>query len=165
MSTNVGFTLIELLVAVLIIGILAAVALPQYQKAVEKSRFMKYFQIAQGIRRSQEVYYLANNTYTTGLEELDIDFVDACPLRSLQDTGDFQCPFGRIDNITGGLTSASSRVRVWFYSSGYTAGKSGLADCDLSVWFEHSDYPGEITCTGYTKSGRALCAHVAGLKK
>ncbi|MBQ7908196.1 MAG: prepilin-type N-terminal cleavage/methylation domain-containing protein [Elusimicrobiaceae bacterium] len=67
-----GFTLIELLVVVLIIGILSSIALPQYQKAVARTKVVKGFAVLDAITKAQEVYYLANGEYTTDMEELDI---------------------------------------------------------------------------------------------
>ena len=67
-----GFTLIELLVVVLIIGILAAVALPQYEKAVMKSRYATLMSMVETLEEAEEVYYLVNNEYTNDFEALGI---------------------------------------------------------------------------------------------
>ena len=73
MKNNQAFTLIELLVVVLIIGILAAVALPQYQKTVEKSRATEAIQLLKTIDQAVDTYYLSSGEYPKNFDELSID--------------------------------------------------------------------------------------------
>ena len=68
-----GFTLIELLVVVLIIGILAAVAVPQYQMAVAKTRYATLKNLTKSLADAEEAYYLANGTYTEDFETLSVE--------------------------------------------------------------------------------------------
>ena len=67
-----GFTLIELLVVVLIIGILSAVALPQYTKAVEKSRVSEAKILLKSLSDAEDIYKLSSGDDTWKLEDLDI---------------------------------------------------------------------------------------------
>ena len=67
-----AFTLIELLVVVLIIGILAAVALPQYQTAVNKSRYAGLMPLAKSVKDAEEAQLMATGHYTAKLEDLSV---------------------------------------------------------------------------------------------
>ena len=67
-----GFTLIELLVVVLIIGILAAVALPQYRKAVYKAKAAEAFTYLDALRKAEGIYYLENGHYTDSISNLSV---------------------------------------------------------------------------------------------
>lgn len=70
-----GFTLLELLVVVLIIGILAGIALPQYKKVVEKSKMAEAVSTVKVISDAQQRYYLVHGNYASckDLNALDID--------------------------------------------------------------------------------------------
>ena len=71
-ENKAGFTLIELLVVVLIIGILAAVALPQYQKAVFKSQYHALIPMTDALYQAEVLYYLEHGVYTDEFNKLDI---------------------------------------------------------------------------------------------
>ena len=73
MKNKKGFTLLELLVVVLIIGILAAIALPQYKVAVGRAKFATLKNDVRAIKNALDRYYLANNNYITNLDDLDIE--------------------------------------------------------------------------------------------
>lgn len=70
-NNNHGFTLLELLVVVLIIGVLAAIALPQYRKAVGKAELAQVISATKAIQNAEERFYLTNGVYTTTLDLLD----------------------------------------------------------------------------------------------
>ncbi|MBR2081523.1 MAG: type II secretion system protein [Elusimicrobiaceae bacterium] len=72
--TNIkpGFTLIELLVVILIIGMLTAVAVPQYQRAVQKAQFAKLRVLADSIGKTVQAYYLGNGNWPQSFDELDV---------------------------------------------------------------------------------------------
>ena len=166
MENTKAFTLIELLVVVLIIGILAAVALPQYQKAVVKARFANIKTVMADIKRAEEAYYLANGEYAFDLDELPTE--SSCQVITGDDGTTFACnDYFSIDLIGAEQSYASSSHYFIdaYYCPSYSAANIRVNQCKNAaeftyrVWLDHSSNPGKITCTGTTALGQKICAN------
>lgn len=146
-----GFTLIELLVVVLIIGILSAVALPQYEIAVMKSKMNSLLPVMRAIKDANEVYYMANGVYVDDLNQLDVSIDGLDTANKVAGRLDFSnntwidqyagsdCPTGNC-MVFGG---------VGIFSQSNTK-------CYISIYYDHSVRPGEVVCGG----GHPKCARV-----
>jgi len=77
MKLRKGFTLIELLIVIVIIGILAAIAIPKFSKTREKAYFKAMMSDLRNLEAAQEIYYSVptnNYSYAANLTDLGSDF-------------------------------------------------------------------------------------------
>ena len=127
-----------MLVVVLIIGILAAIALPQYERAVNRTRLTEAFLMGRFFRDAQRMYFMRTGRYADTYEELGIDIPS--------------------DGVL--VTPASVRVKKYLYSimelGGARVTVEGLPG-GVALLFM---YDGRNRCCSYASSdwkGTALC--------
>lgn len=166
-----GFTLIELLVVVLIIGILAAIALPQYQNAVLKSRFMRFIPTVRALTEAQERYYMANGEYSFSLKNLDVQIPADCHYHSAGRPNEVLCGTDwLLDNVSGNMKPHG--VMAIYYCPGQNS--NGSTSCQRStearIAFVYENCPDKtpyqnkkISCAANTAAGRKLCKSFSGL--
>ena len=86
MTDKNGFTLIELLIVLVIIGILAAIAVPQFSKAREKAYFAAMKADMRNLAAQQELYYATEYSYTSSLTDLGFVASEAVNVTSAAST-------------------------------------------------------------------------------
>ncbi len=159
-----AFTLIELLVVVLIIGILAAIALPQYQRAVVKARVATMLPLLSSIKQAQEVYYIANGSYTDDVDNLDIAWPGDCVS---EEGGNYSGPCGsNFYFSTYNGYAADNYSAAAYYCPGHNGTWGACSqNRDFSIVYRYTHSatdPDKRFCFAWSSLGTAICKSLSG---
>ena len=109
-----GFTLVELLIVIIIIGILVTMAMPQYQKMVNRARWAEAMQLAGAIKTAETLYYAEYNDFTAAAANITaLNTLDLPPVAKRQFTFSIQ---------TANRVYAVSKARTTFLDDFATNG-------------------------------------------
>ena len=169
MKSKKGFTLIELLVVVLIIGILAAIAVPKYQMAVIKSRISGYLTFVKSLAEAQEIYHLQNGEYTLNLKNIDITLPESChfyPPNNFYFDHSVYCNDSIMIDMNAYNALPMGRIAIK-YCPNYANDRAmcSASNSELIIYFylHYSEtMPNEIHCEGITDKGKAICQQFSG---
>ena len=164
-----GFTLLELLIVVLIVGILAAVSLPQYMKAVERSRMTEAVMLLANIAQAQERKYIQVNRYVTNFMGLDLQFEkgQGVTIFTHEQTTQNASEPGEGNNTHVALTGSGFEISLTGTSLNEGVATAQRYSHNGPLQYQYAltrRYASPNTsCVGTNENGAALCADFCGL--
>jgi len=164
-----GFTIVELLAVVLIIGVLTAIAMPQYKKVGAQGRLASLKPMLDSLKSAEETYHYATGKYAYDIDLLDVK--QGCTPFTFEGAADnsvIKCGQGFLVDIIAGNPSSGSgetanNITAFYCPNEIRKGDEincvNKADFKYIVWLNHSDYPGKTECKPLNGSefGSAVC--------